>query len=138
MFNRASLVFQSLVLDSLRQDTGLGDSGLGLGVADKPGSLGEEFLHLLQRHPFCLGEHGPEEDGIGEIADLKGNQLPAKFFQSMCLYTLRGERVLKRSVTHHEQDVEFPSGVCHSNGCHLTDHCTVWHILIFYPHRKLL
>lgn len=84
MFNRSSFVFQSLVLDSLRQDASLGGLELGLGVANEPGSLGEEFLHLLQRHLFGLGKHGPEEDCIGEIADLKGYQLPAKFFHSIC------------------------------------------------------
>lgn len=70
MLSRASLVFQSLAFDSLCQDTGLSDSVLDFGVADEPGSLGEEFLHLLQGQLFRLREHGPEEDGIGQVADL--------------------------------------------------------------------
>jgi hypothetical protein len=41
------------------------------GVADKPRTLSEEFIHLLQGQLFRLWEHGPEEDGISEIADLQ-------------------------------------------------------------------
>lgn len=38
----------------------------------EPGRLGEEVAHLLEGPPGSLGEDGPEEDGVGEVADLKG------------------------------------------------------------------
>jgi hypothetical protein len=76
----ASPVFQSFGFNSLRQDTGFRDSVLAFGgIADEPGGLSEEFPHLLQGQLFRFREHGPEEDGIGEIADLDTEcQLPVK------------------------------------------------------------
>ena len=71
MFSHAILVFKSLFPDSLRQHTGLCNPVLAFSsVANEPGGLGEEFLHFLQGQLFCLREHGPKEDSIGEIADL--------------------------------------------------------------------
>jgi hypothetical protein len=123
MLSGASLVFQSFGFNSLRQDTGFRYSVLAFGgIADEPGSLGEEFPHLLQGQLFSFREHGPEEDGIGEIADLDTEcQLPVKVSQVSWDARERSRRYLMDA--HHEQDVEFPSRVCHSNGCHLTDHC---------------
>lgn len=71
MLSHASLVFQPFIFDLLRQNTGLSASMLvSCGVADEPRTLSEEFLHLLQGQLFRLREAGPEEDSIGEIADL--------------------------------------------------------------------
>jgi hypothetical protein len=80
MLSGPSLVFQSFGFNSLRQDIRFRYSVLAFGgIADEPGSLGEEFPHLLQGQLFRFREHGPEEDGIGEIADLDTEcQLPVK------------------------------------------------------------
>lgn len=38
---------------------------------DEPGGLCEEVAHLLEGPLGRLGEDGPEEDGVGEVADLQ-------------------------------------------------------------------
>lgn len=38
---------------------------------DEERSLGEEESHLLKRTPGGLGEEGPEEQGVGEVAHLQ-------------------------------------------------------------------
>ena len=38
----------------------------------EPGRVAEEVAHLLEGPPGGLGEEGPEEDGVGEVADLGG------------------------------------------------------------------
>lgn len=48
------------------------DSELGaVHCGDEPGGLGEEVAHLLEGPLGRLGEDGPEEDCIGEVADLQ-------------------------------------------------------------------
>lgn len=39
-------------------------------AGDEEWCLGEEVLHLFERASGRLGENCPEEDGVGEIADL--------------------------------------------------------------------
>ena len=38
---------------------------------DNPRSVGKEVVHFFEREPGGLGEEEPEEDCVGEIADLK-------------------------------------------------------------------
>jgi hypothetical protein len=40
----------------------------------------------------------------------------------MILGEQRGGGDREFTGTNHEQDIESPPGVCHSNGCNLTDH----------------
>ena len=72
MLGHARLVFKHIVFDLLGQNTSLSDSMLTFGgVADEPRTLSEEFLHHLQGRLFRLWKRGPEEDRIGEVADLE-------------------------------------------------------------------
>lgn len=45
---------------------------------NKERRLGKEIAHLLERPLGCLGEEGPEEESVGEIADLR------ETYQSSC------------------------------------------------------
>jgi hypothetical protein len=40
------------------------------GSDDDPRCVGEEVVHLFERATSGLGQEQPEEDGVGEVADL--------------------------------------------------------------------
>lgn len=54
-------------LQIVRLDGGTVHSG------DEERGVGEQVVHLLERALLGLGQDGPEEDGVGEVADLSGN-----------------------------------------------------------------
>jgi hypothetical protein len=50
-----------------------------ISARDKPGSVGEEVVHFFKWTLLSLGEEGPEEECVGEIADLSSNYISLIF-----------------------------------------------------------
>jgi hypothetical protein len=48
----------------------MGVEGDHVGTGNEPGSVGEEIVHFFEGTLLSLGEEGPEEERVGEIADL--------------------------------------------------------------------
>jgi hypothetical protein len=42
-----------------------------LHTGDEQRGIGEEVSHLLKRAPGCLGQEAVEEEGVGEVANLR-------------------------------------------------------------------
>lgn len=62
------------LLDAALQ-VGGGQGGLVHG-RDEEGRVGEEPVHLLERAPGRLGQEGPEEEGVGQVADDEEEVVP--------------------------------------------------------------